>query len=114
MEVVAVVVLREGNGAAVDGQLTVREAVGVTADGAAEEGIPGDIVLERAEAEGDFTEAALDVRDADRGERGAELADRDFHAAGVRERVELDRLAVDEAVLAAEGQAGASRTAEDQ
>jgi hypothetical protein len=28
--------------------------------------------------------------------------------------VELDRLAVDEAVLAAEGEAGASRTTEDQ
>jgi hypothetical protein len=56
----------------------------------------------------------LDIGDANRGERGAKLADRDFHTTGVRECVELDRLAVDEAVLATEGEAGASRTTEDQ
>ena len=43
---VAVIILRERDGAAVDGQLTVRQAVGVPADGAAEEGIAGDVVLE--------------------------------------------------------------------
>ena len=50
----------------------------------------------------------------DRSERGAEFADRYFHATGVRERVELDRLAVDEAVLAAQGEAGATGATEDQ
>ena len=114
MKVVTVVVLRERDGAAVEGQLTVREAVGVAADGAAKEGVAGDVVFEGTQAEGDFAEAAMDVGDADRGERGAELADRDFHATGVGERVELDRLSVDRSMLAAEREAGAARATEDQ
>ena len=46
VEMVAVIILRERNGAAVDGQLTVRKAVGVPADGAAEERVTSDVVLE--------------------------------------------------------------------
>ena len=110
---VAVVVLVEGDGAVVDGQLAVREAVGVATDGAAEEGVAGDVVFQGAQAQGDFAEAAVDVGDADRGQRGAELAHRDFHATGVGQRVELDRLPVDHAMLAAQREAGATRTTDD-
>ena len=114
MEVVAVVVLGERDRPPVDGQPAAGEPVGVATDGAAEEGIAGDVVFERTQAEGHFAEAAMDVRHADRGQRGAEFADGDLHAAGVRERVELDRAAFDDAVLAAQGEARATRTTQGE
>ena len=46
VQMITVIVLRECKGATVDGQLAVREAVGVAADGAAEEGVAGDVVCQ--------------------------------------------------------------------
>ena len=102
MEVVAVVVLGEGDRLPVEGQLAAGEAVGVAADGAAEERVARYVVFKRTQTEGHFTEAAMDVGHADRGQRRAEFADGDFHAPGVRERVQLDRATFDDAVLAAQ------------
>ena len=114
VEVVAVIVLGEGDCLSVDGQLAAAESVGVASDGAAEEGITSDVVFEGTQAQGDFAEAAMDIGHADRGQRRAEFADRDFHAAGVRERVELDRATFDDAVLAAQGEARATGTTQGE
>ena len=66
------------------------------------------------ETKGDFVQAAVDIGDADGGECGAKFADRDFHAAGVGERVELDRLALDDSVLATQGETGATRATQNE
>jgi len=114
VEVVAVVVAGQLDRPPVEGQASVGEPVGVAADRAAEERVAGGVVGERAQAERDLVDPAMEVGHADRGERRAVVADRDFHAAGVGEGVELDRAALQFAMEAAQGKPGAARAQEDQ
>lgn len=96
VEGVAVIVLRQRIGLAVEGEGTPGDAVGVAADGFSEvragragrcRAVLGDIVLQRLEAKHDVRALTRAVRDVDGLHDAAEGQDSDLHVAGVSERV---------------------------
>ena len=79
---------------AVQAEPALGDAVGVAADGRAEAGMAPEVVRERLQREGDVGHPAAAVGDLDRGDRGPVGHDLHPQAAGIDQRVQIDRSTV--------------------
>ena len=103
VQAVRVIVDRQLIGLVVEGELTLRDAVGIPSGDAAEVGALVHILVEVVEAERHVRQRAIAIGDLDRLEDAPVRHDLDLHPGGVRERVQLDVHAVGGAVRVGDG-----------